>query len=239
VGERERVELAADEISDAVGGQLFEPNGAGDASAMTLGQAHESCYGRPRVVATFFLVYSTVAIAEVLGDKTLYTLSALATRFRLAPIVLGAALAFSLKMAAAILLGHFIASLPPWLVTWVSAATFFAMAVATFYGIFKSKPAASPLPSPRFAPAVVTTFLALFIPEWGDPGQIAAALLVGQGVSPLLVWCAGTLAMLTKAALAIALGLQLRRFVPEATVRMASAIVFTLLGVLVITQVGI
>lgn len=191
------------------------------------------------MVVTFFFVYSTVAIAEVLGDKTLYTLGTLATRFRLAPILLGALLAFGLKMAAAVLLGRFIAALPAALVMWVSAATFFAMAAATLYGMLRSKPTLPPKPPLHFGAAVLTSFLALFIPEWGDPGQIAAALLVGRGISPLLVWSAGTLAMLTKASLAGALGLQLRRFVPEAAMRLASVVVFTVMGLLVATGVGI
>jgi putative Ca2+/H+ antiporter (TMEM165/GDT1 family) len=191
------------------------------------------------VAATFFMAFSTVLIAELLGDKTLFTLSALATRFRLAPIILGAALAFALKMAAAVLLGHFIANLPPQLVTKVSGLTFFAMAAGMLYRLLRPKAQAVLRAPVAFGAAFLTSFVALFVPEWGDPGQLAAALLVAQGAAAPLVWLAGTLAMTTKASLAGVLGAQLRRWLPEQVMRVASVLVFLVLSVLAFSGVEI
>ena len=191
------------------------------------------------VLATFFLAYSTVLVAELLGDKTLYTLAALATRFRLLPIVTGAALAFALKMAAAVLLGHALAGLPPHLITFMSGLTFFAMAGGMLYRLLRPKAQRVPSTPVRFRAAFLTSFVALFVPEWGDPGQLAAALLVAQGGSPTLVWLAGTLAMSMKAALAGVLGGQLRRWVPERLMRIASVVVFFGLSLLAFSGVEI
>jgi Ca2+/H+ antiporter, TMEM165/GDT1 family len=191
------------------------------------------------VVATFFLAYSTVLIAELLGDKTLYTLAALATRFRLLPIVAGAALAFALKMAAAVSLGHFIAGLPPRLITTVSGVTFLAMAAGMLYRLLWPKRQRETNPPPSFGAAFATSFVALFVPEWGDPGQLAAALLVAQGGAPLWVWVAGTLAMTTKAGLAGVLGAQLRRWVPARAMRIASVVVFACLSLLAFSGVEV
>ncbi|MFZ5889488.1 MAG: TMEM165/GDT1 family protein [Myxococcota bacterium] len=191
-------------------------------------------------MSVFFIAYSTVLVAELLGDKTLYTLAALATRFRAAPIVAGAALAFSLKMAAAVLLGHVISHLPEPLLSVLSGVTFFAMALGIFLqwrAEFRGTGVEVPQPPKRFSAALLTSFVAIFVPEWGDPGQLAAALLVAQGKSGLLVWAAGTLAMTTKAVLSAALGLGLRRFVPQSATRLASVFVFIALGFLALFHV--
>lgn len=187
----------------------------------------------------FFVAYSTVLIAELLGDKTLFTLAALATRFRLAPIIAGATLAFALKMAAAVLLGHFIANLPPGLVTKVSGLAFLAMAGGMLYRLLRPKAQTLTSAPVAFGTAFLSSFVALFVPEWGDPGQLAAALLVAQNAPPLLVWLAGTLAMTTKAALAGLLGAQLRRWVPQQAMRVASVVVFLALSLLAFSGVEV
>jgi putative Ca2+/H+ antiporter (TMEM165/GDT1 family) len=191
------------------------------------------------VTATFFVAYSTVLIAELLGDKTLYTLAALATRFRLAPIVAGAALAFALKMAAAVLLGHYIASLPPSLITKLSGVTFLCLAGGMLYRLLRPKSQAAVVTPAAFGAAFLTSFVALFVPEWGDPGQLAAALLVAQGGPVRLVWIAGTLAMITKATLAGVLGAQLRRWLPQQPMRIASVLVFAALSLLAFSGVEV
>jgi putative Ca2+/H+ antiporter (TMEM165/GDT1 family) len=65
------------------------------------------------MLSLFETAYGTVLVAELSGDKLLYTLGALATRFRILPVLTGAALAFVLKMLAAVLLGQILAELPP------------------------------------------------------------------------------------------------------------------------------
>lgn len=188
-------------------------------------------------MSTFFLAYSTILIAELLGDKTLYTLAALATRFRLTPIVAGAALAFALKMGAAVLLGRLIAKLPLAVVTTVSGLTFLIMAGGMLYRLLRPK-AQAEVPAPHsFGAAFFTSFVSLFVPEWGDPGQLAAALLVAHQASPALVWLAGTSAMTTKALLAALLGVQLRRWVPQRIMLMVSVVVFCALGLQAFTGV--
>ncbi len=142
-------------------------------------------------------------------------------------------------MAAAVLLGHFIASLPPGLVTKVSGITFLGMAGGMLYRLLRPK-AQAVLQAPAvFGAAFLTSFVALFVPEWGDPGQLAAALLVAQGAPPALVWLAGTLAMTTKASLAGVLGAQLRRWLPQQAMQVASALVFLVLSLLAFSGVEI
>src|SRR4051812_48620951 len=79
--------------------------------------------------ALLLTAYVTVLIAELIGDKLFYTLGALATRFRPAPVMAGAAAAFGVKMLIAVLFGRLIGALPPAVVTAISAVTFFATGI--------------------------------------------------------------------------------------------------------------
>ena len=60
-----------------------------------------------------FATYGAVFIAEIVGDKLLYTTGILATRYRPLPIMFGMGIAFMAKMAVAVLLGKAISTLPP------------------------------------------------------------------------------------------------------------------------------
>lgn len=189
------------------------------------------------MIALFITSLVTVFIAELIGDKTFYTLSALAARFRMWPILAGAAAAFVLKMLCAVLLGRLIAALPIALVTAMSAATFFAMAIA----LWLKKPKAAPEPpkEERFTHAAPIAFASIFFTEWGDAGQIAAALLVAQHRAPVIIWAGATLAMTIKALIAVTVGMGVRRFVPRETVRLATVVVCVAMGLFAAFRVEI
>ena len=70
----------------------------------------------------FWLTYIAVLAAEVVGDKFLYTTGILATRYRATPMIAGIALAFMVKMGAAVLVGDALARLPRPLLAVVAAA---------------------------------------------------------------------------------------------------------------------
>ncbi len=46
------------------------------------------------MILIFFTAFASVFIAEIVGDKLLYTTSVLAARYRTAPIMMGMAIAF-------------------------------------------------------------------------------------------------------------------------------------------------
>src|SRR2546421_10910603 len=72
----------------------------------------------------FFATYGAVFIAEIVGDKLLYTTGVLAARYRTAPIMIGMAAAFMAKMGVAVLFGEGISKLRRFLVAAVRAASF-------------------------------------------------------------------------------------------------------------------
>ena len=82
------------------------------------------------MLAIFLATYGAVFIAEIVGDKLLYTTGVLATRYTSASIMLGMALAFSGKMAVAVAVGEAISRLPKPLVAVVTAVSFIGVAIA-------------------------------------------------------------------------------------------------------------
>src|ERR1700687_4661721 len=74
--------------------------------------------------------YGAVFVAEIVGDKLLYTTGVLATRYRTPPILVGMAVAFMAKMGVAVLVGKAISKLPPLLVAAVTTINFFGIAYA-------------------------------------------------------------------------------------------------------------
>jgi putative Ca2+/H+ antiporter (TMEM165/GDT1 family) len=181
------------------------------------------------MTALFLAVYITVFAAELMGDKLLYTISTLAIRYRPVPMLSGVCLAFMGKMAAAVVLGGLVARLPAKLVAVISAVTFFTMALALSFKAPESPADSRPLRWPR---VFLISFAVIFFSEWGDMGQVTAAALAARYQSPLLVWVAATLAMITKAVLSMTVGRGLVRRLPQKVLRYCGAALLFTFGVL-------
>src|ERR1051325_12042707 len=82
------------------------------------------------MLVVFFATFGAVFIAEIVGDKLLYTTGVLAARYRTAPIMIGMMAAFMAKMGVAVLIGEVIARLPRLLVAAITAASFVGVAIA-------------------------------------------------------------------------------------------------------------
>jgi putative Ca2+/H+ antiporter (TMEM165/GDT1 family) len=188
------------------------------------------------MVPLFFTAYVTVLIAELVGDKTLYTLGTLSAKYRALPILLGASAAFACKMAVAVTFGAFLATLPRAIMITISAATFVTMAI--LFVLDGKKPELAETKAPRtFGRAVAAAFFGILLPEWGDPGQLAAAALAATHDAPLVVFSAAVAAMTTKACLASWFGAGLRRFVPRVTMRYLSAALCLTMALLTVFRI--
>src|SRR5438067_12592214 len=125
--------------------------------------------------------YGTVFIAEIVGDKLLYTTGVLATRYRTAPILFGMAIAFMAKMSVSVLVEKAISNLHPLLVAAITTINFFAIAYALWRKPdkreLKVQDRNKEYPASR---AVLVSFAAIFFSEWGDVGQITAANMAAK-----------------------------------------------------------
>jgi Ca2+/H+ antiporter, TMEM165/GDT1 family len=177
-------------------------------------------------------VYLAVLLAELLGDKTLYTVGTLATEYPVASVIAGSGLAVAIKMAVAVLLGDVLAHLPAVVVSIVSAATFLAMAVTLWVAKPESGSADRSPRSGSWARGASTAFFGILLTEWADFGQLTAATLVAEYRRPVLVWVAASLAMLTKVVIAVVFGMGFRRWVPRRVLRPVTTALCVLMAVL-------
>ncbi len=179
--------------------------------------------------------YSVVLIAELIGDKLIYTVAALAARFRAALVMTVMAGAFGGKMLIAVLLGSALTRIPAHWTAFLSATVFFAAGLFVWR---RRRPAAGTDEATKagWSRAAAVSFGSLFLTEWGDPGQLAAAALAVQAQLPVAVWLGGTLALMTKGTLAMLLGAKLQALVPEKVVRTLATATCCLLGVLALGE---
>src|ERR1700720_467913 len=98
----------------------------------------------------FFATYSAVFVAEIVGDKLLYTTGVLAARYRTVPIMIGMAVAFMAKMGVAVMGGK-----------------------PEERGDESRKDHAA-------SKAAMISFAAIFFSEWGDLGQVTAATMAAR-----------------------------------------------------------
>src|SRR6185369_6729606 len=117
------------------------------------------------MILIFFTAFAAVFIAEVVGDKLLYTTSVLAARYRTAPIMIGMAVAFMAKMGVAVLVGEAIAKLPRILVATITAISFLTVAFVLWRKPDRKTEAKQ---DHTHKNAAMISFAAIFFSEWGD-----------------------------------------------------------------------
>ena len=173
----------------------------------------------------------TVLMAELLGDRSIYTVSALTLRFRGRIVFCGLLAAFAGKMLVAVLLGSTIVRFQSRWTDLLSAGAFFLSSALIW---FDEPPEAEPESGGRahWLRAAGICFSSLFFAEWGDPGQICIAALTVKTHSPAAPWLGGTLAMMMKASLAMTLGLKLRERVPHRMLRTLASASCCILGIM-------
>jgi len=183
-----------------------------------------------------FATYGAVFVAEIVGDKLLYTTGVLATRYRTLPIMFGMALAFMAKMAVAVAVGKAVSTLPPLLVAAITTVNFFAIAYFLWRKPDK-KEEKKEYPASR---AVMVSFAAIFFSEWGDVGQITAATMAARFGSPLLVWIGAVAAMVSKGVLAASIGAGVRGWIQAhlspKTIKYAAVGLLLFLGLLSVVE---
>ncbi|MEP6782850.1 MAG: TMEM165/GDT1 family protein [Acidobacteriota bacterium] len=195
--------------------------------------------------------YGAVFVAEIVGDKLLYTTGVLATRYRSASVVLGMAFAFMCKMAVAVAIGAAISQLPRWPVAIVTGASFVGVALAVWRKPDVRLPKAK---DSRVLTGATVAFLAIFLSEWGDVGQITAAGMAAKFVwsarassttsaiwqAAILVWIGAVAAMVTKGALAGLLGASVQRWISHRVdpkvIRYVATVALIILGVLSVLE---
>jgi putative Ca2+/H+ antiporter (TMEM165/GDT1 family) len=187
----------------------------------------------PTYISIMFTTYWTILFVELIGDKGIYTITSLASRYSPSRVYAGITVAFMGKMLVAVLFAQLLLRVPVKVSATVTAAVLFATAAAVWMkttGPTSLEKTGGPHSSS--SNGCVIAFAAIFLSEWGDVGQLSTAALSAQYRMPLTVWMGATVALMTKGLLALTLGTQLRRFVPSRVLRIAAVGSCFVLGVI-------
>jgi Ca2+/H+ antiporter, TMEM165/GDT1 family len=192
------------------------------------------------VVATVFVL---IVPAE-LPDKTFVASLILATRFRAIPVFVGAAAGLAVQAAIAVAAGSLVSLLPETLVKSISAAVFGFGAILMYRVV--SDPAAEEaevdevadkIPTgPSDLRVIATSFLVLFVAEWGDLTQLLTASLSAKYHQPLSVFLGSFLGLVTVALLAVTGGKAILRVIPLGWIRRIAAAALATIAVVTALQ---
>ena len=180
------------------------------------------------------IAFGAIFVAEF-GDKSQLLVLAFATRYPWRPIVAGVVIAAAVIQGASVLVGAAVgAVLPDTIVALVSGLAFLAVAAWTLLGEDEEAEAAPSSTRQLAGMALVLTVAGTFIAgELGDKTMLATfALAANQGALP--TWIGATAAMVAANLVAIAVGRQLGTRLSPRLVRIGSAVLFTLAGIVVL-----
>ena len=184
----------------------------------------------------FAVSTGVVALGEI-GDKTQLLALLLAARFRKPlPIIAGIFVATLLNHAAAGALGAWLTRVidPTWM-RWVLGLSF--LAVAAWMLVPDKADEVENQGSGRLGVFGITV-VAFFLAEMGDKTQIATVMLAAKYDSLVAVVVGTTLGMMLANVPAVLLGDKAVKFVPLVWVHRIAALVFAVLGLLVLAGVG-
>ena len=174
--------------------------------------------------ATFLLI----ALAEI-GDKSQLVCMTLAARHRGLPVVLGAVAAFAILNLLAVLFGAAIAAwLPEWVVTLAVAVLFAVFGISALR--FETEDDEEIEEKPGHG-IFATTFLMIFLAEFGDKTQIAVAG-IGSAADASATWVGATLALASTSLLGVFAGRRWLNRLPLHWIHRISGVLFLLLAML-------
>jgi putative Ca2+/H+ antiporter (TMEM165/GDT1 family) len=181
-------------------------------------------------VEAFLVSMGVVALGEI-GDKTQLLALMLSARFRKPlPIIAGIVVATLANHALAGWIGNLLRNaLPPNVLRWAVALSFFAVAL---WALKPDKLDEGEAPPASRWGVFGVTVVAFFLAEIGDKTQVATMVLAARFESLLAVILGTTLGMLIADVPVVLIGKAASRRIPFKAVRVASAIVFAVLGVL-------
>jgi putative Ca2+/H+ antiporter (TMEM165/GDT1 family) len=173
--------------------------------------------------------FPVIFIGE-LPDKTMFASLVMSTRGRPLHVWLGAAGAFMVHVTIAVSVGVVIFKvLPSRAVDAVVAGMFLFGAIYAWREGVRDETELVNKEATRHG-VVVTAFVVIFLAEWGDLTQILTANLAVKYHSAVSVAVGALLALWAVAALAVASGQTLLRYVNVSTVRKITAVVLLLLA---------
>jgi putative Ca2+/H+ antiporter (TMEM165/GDT1 family) len=183
----------------------------------------------------FLTTWSMVLTGEIIGDKSLYTIGTLASRYRITPIFWGSTIAFMIKMMSAVLFASLINHLPEWATVLLNVVTFLGIGLI-IWNKSRAVKENSPYPERTWLGVASTSFAGILLTEWGDIGQLTAANLALKYHYPLVIWLGAVTAMMTKGILIMFFGSSLKKILPPDFLRYLGTACCLLMAILSLIQ---
>ncbi len=178
--------------------------------------------------ATSATAFVVIAAAE-LGDKSQLVCMSLAARHQPLPVLLGAFVAFAVLNLIAVLFGAAVARWVPEAIVAVLVALLFGA-----YGLYmlcaEQTDTTQTLVEKSGHGVFLTTFLMIFVAEFGDKTQIAVAGLSSSALAAP-VWIGSTLALSATSALGVWAGRTLLKRIPIRSLHRVGGVIFIALAV--------
>ena len=186
------------------------------------------------MIGAVLLSFGVIFVAE-LGDKSQLMALAFATRYRALPVLVGITIATAVVHLVSVFIGAGLgAALPTNWITLVAGLAFFVFAAWTLRGDELSGDEAGKV-NRSAKSAIVAASAAFFLAELGDKTMLATITLAStEGV--LGTWIGSTVGMVAADALAILVGAQLAKRIPEKAIRYGAAGSFVLFGILLVAE---
>ncbi|MDQ6698429.1 MAG: TMEM165/GDT1 family protein [Actinomycetota bacterium] len=175
--------------------------------------------------AIVLAVFPVIFLGE-LPDKSMFASLVMASRGQAFAVWLGASAAFLVHVVIAVTLGvGLFQLLPHRAVEALVAVLFLVGAVLAFREAFRVEEAAEADVGEAAGKVITTSFLVIFIAEWGDLTQILTANLAAHYHSALSVGVGAVLALWAVAAVAVIGGQNLLRFLKVSTLRVFTGVI--------------
>ncbi|XVX20649.1 TMEM165/GDT1 family protein [Actinomycetota bacterium] len=197
-------------------------------------------------IATAAIVFGLIFMVE-LPDKTFIATLVLATRYRPLLVWIGVGLAFGVQVLIAVTIGGLLANLPKRPIEIFTALMFLIGGILLLRGAAQAD-AEEAETEEEFAEkakepatgwkAVLTSFLVLFLAEWGDLSQLLTASLAMKYEDPFSVGIGAWAALLAVSGLGAALGRVLLTRIRLATIRRIGGALCLLMALLSVLQIA-
>ncbi len=184
-------------------------------------------------IGLFLSTFALIFVAE-LPDKTALAAMILASRHHAFGVFIGCAAAFLIQNIVAVLFGSIFGLLPPHIVHMASGLLFLLFAGLMWFRKEEGKEKIEDH-SKTFWQTATKAFLVIFIAEWGDLTQLAAATLVAKTQEPWTIFISATSALWCTSALAVIVGNHAQKKINAALLQKIAAILFAAVGMLLLS----
>ncbi len=187
-------------------------------------------------LSLFLSTFVVIFLAE-LPDKTALAIILLSSRKHPLGVFLGVAAAYVIQNMVAVLFGGMIALLPPHIVHIFAGLLFLIFAYVIWMENTNEKEISSEAKKESFLSTVFSSFMVIFIAEWGDLTQLATVTLIARTRQPITVFLASTLALWSTTAILIFIGYNAKQFIKPKFLRIVAAMAFTTVGILLLAGI--